>query len=276
MDCYLLARKRVSQEEAVMKRSLYLLAAVPVLIIVLFLIGFQGVKPPTRLVPEILSVHPHETDAFTQGLLLYDGYLYESVGRYGRSSLRQVDPATGMVLRQRDLPDKYFAEGLARVENRLIQLTWREGTAFVYNLTTFEQLGTFTYEGEGWGLCYDGQHLYMSDGSSTLFVRDPETFALQSEVRVRLNGAPLAMLNELECVGDHVYANVWQTEAVVKIDKVTGRVLAVVDASGLLSREEAADADVLNGIAYNPGPNTFFITGKLWPKLFEVRFVEAP
>lgn len=226
---------------------------------------------PERLIPEVLAVRPHDTDAFTQGLLLFDGSLFESVGRYGQSSLREVDPRTGEVLRQVEVPDAFFAEGLARVGGRLIQLTWREGTAFVYDLETFRRVGSFRYEGEGWGLCYDGARLYMSDGSATLTVRDPRTFTVIGRVPVTLDGSPVPLLNELECVEGAVYANVWQTNAVVEIDKASGRVTSVFDASGLLSEAEAAEADVLNGVAYDPAQDTFFITGKLWPKLFEVR-----
>jgi glutaminyl-peptide cyclotransferase len=164
---------------------------------------------------------------------------------------------------------------LARVDTRLIQLTWQEQQAFVYDLNTFEPVKSFTYEGEGWGLCFDGTHLLMSNGSPTISLRDPETFELVSQLQVTFRGVPLPMLNELECTGDHLYANVWQSDFIVKIEKVTGRVVAVVDASGLLSPAEAAEADVLNGIAYNPENDTFLITGKLWPKLFEVRFVEG-
>jgi glutaminyl-peptide cyclotransferase len=226
---------------------------------------------PERLIPEVLAVRPHDTDAFTQGLLLFDGSLFESVGRYGQSSLREVDPRTGEVLRQVEVPDAFFAEGLARVGDRLIQLTWREGRAFVYDLETFRRVGTFIYRGEGWGLCYDGQRLYMSDGSATLTVREPRTFEALGTVTVMLGGSPVPLLNELECARGALYANVWQTNMIVEIDKASGRVTSVFDASGLLSEAEAAEADVLNGVAYDPARDTFFITGKLWPKLFEVR-----
>ncbi len=229
---------------------------------------------PERLAPEVLSVRPHDADAFTQGLLFFDGSLFESVGRYGQSSLREVDPRTGGVLRRVAVPDEFFAEGLARVGDRLIQLTWREGTAFVYELETLRRVGSFRYEGEGWGLCYDGSRLYMSDGSATLTVRDPRTFTVIGRVPVNLDGSPVPLLNELECVRGAVYANVWQTNALVEIDKTSGAVRNVIDASGLLTDAEAVPADVLNGIAYNRKQDTFLLTGKLWPKLFEVRLPE--
>jgi len=228
-------------------------------------------------VPEVIASYPHDAQAFTQGLLLEGGYFYESTGLYGRSSLREVVPETGEVLRLLPLPEEYFAEGLALVGDRLIQLTWREGEALVYDRETFEHLDTFSYEGEGWGLCFDGESLYMSDGSDTLYRRDPESFEVTGEVRVTLRGEGVRNLNELECALDHVYANVWQEDRIVKIDKASGRVVEEIDASGLLSADERAqlapDA-VLNGIAYNPARDTFYLTGKLWPKVFEVRFRE--
>ena len=228
-----------------------------------------------ELEPQVLNSYPHDSNAFTQGLLLHDDLFYESTGLRGRSSLRKVMVETGEVLEQINIPQPYFAEGLALVDDRLIQLTWEAGEAFVYNLD-FEQTGTFNYTGEGWGLCYDGDSLYMSDGSATIDRRDPETFELLEEVRVRLRGAPVVLLNELECVGDSLYANVWQTDSIVQIDKASGQVTARIDASGLLSAEERAGLEaggVLNGIAYDAEEETFFVTGKLWPKVFEVRFV---
>jgi glutaminyl-peptide cyclotransferase len=226
-----------------------------------------------QLRPQVLAVFPHDRGAFTQGLLLHEGSLYESTGLYGRSTLRQVDPRTGDVKRVVSLAPTLFGEGLARVDDRLIQITWQHGVAPVYNLLTFEQVGQFTYSGEGWGLCYDGQRLVMSNGSSNLTFRDPQTFAVAGTVGVTLKGQPVERLNELECVGQHVYANVWQTDTIVRIHAETGRVDATIDASGLLSPEDRIGVDVLNGIAYDPERDVFLITGKLWPRLFEVRFV---
>ena len=229
------------------------------------------------LVPEVVSVRPHDPGAYTQGLLLYDGFLYESTGRNGESTLRKVDPATGEVLQSVNIPEEYFAEGLALVGDKLIQLTWHEGVAFVYNLDTFEQTGTFQYQGEGWGLCTDGRFLYMSDGTSFLELRDPETFELIFSGMVTVQGQLVDRLNELECVGDYIYANMWQTNYILQIDKMNGVVVAVIDATSLLTDQERAqftDQEVLNGIAYNPETDTFLITGKHWPKLFEVRFVK--
>jgi glutaminyl-peptide cyclotransferase len=262
------------------------------------------------LVPEVLDVRPHDPGAFTQGLLLHDDLLYESTGRYGLSTIRQVDPVTGEVLRGMRLPDQIFAEGLALAGEYLYQITWREQVALRYNLSAFTEaaeleLETFEYEGEGWGLCYDGTHLYMSDGTDTLALRDPETFEIVEELQVTWDGVPLSerttagepittpvpdyqsldptvydgqrldMLNELECVDDVIYSNVWQTDLILQIDRETGAVLAQIDATGLLPEEDQPGADVLNGIAYDPETETFLITGKLWPSLFEVRFVPA-
>ena len=229
-------------------------------------------KPAERLKVRVLASVPHDAEAYTQGLVWSDGMLYESAGQYGQSSLRQVDPKTGEVLRSVQVPQRYFAEGLARVGDRLIQLTWQEGAAFLYDLATFERRGELPYSGEGWGLCWDGKRLIMSDGSDRLTFRDPATFAATGGVSVTLDGQPVMRLNELECVDGAVWANVWQSDAILRIDPETGRVAAAVDASGLLTPEEAARAEVLNGIAYKPETKTFLITGKYWPKMFEVVF----
>lgn len=220
--------------------------------------------------PRVLAKHPHDPAAFTQGLLVFDGDFFESTGLYGESTLRRVEIETGSVLTSLELDESEFGEGLARVDDRLIQLTWQEGVAHSYALDDFEPQESFSYDGEGWGLCFDGEVLVMSDGSSELFFRDPTTFELLGVVPVTLDGQPVAMLNELECVGGQVYSNVWQTDRILRIDKTSGEVVAVIDASGLLSEQEAGAADVLNGIAYDPERHHFFITGKLWPWVFEV------
>jgi glutaminyl-peptide cyclotransferase len=225
--------------------------------------------------PEIVAAHPHDRQAFTQGLLVHGGKLYESTGLLGRSSLRRVVPTTGVVEKSVSLANDLFGEGLALVGDRLYLLTWQNHIAFTYDLD-FNPVDRFDYAGEGWGLCYDGQRLIMSDGGSRLFFRNPTTFALLGEVEVRNANGPIANLNELECVGSLVYANVWQTEMILRIDPASGDVLHVIDASGLLTAAETAGTDVLNGIAYDSATSHFFITGKLWPKLFEVRFAFDP
>jgi glutaminyl-peptide cyclotransferase len=230
---------------------------------------------PDHLAVKVLSVRPHDPNAFTQGLLLHDGSLYESTGLKGRSTLREVDPQTGAVKRKVDMPADYFAEGLALVGDRLIQLTWQNGKALLYDRADFKPVGELHYDGEGWGLCWDGTRLVMSDGSDRLTFRDPKTFAILSTLGVTVGGQPAYQLNELECVDGAIYANVWQTDDILRIDPKDGRVTAVIDASGLLTREERLKTDVLNGIAWDPAAKSFLITGKLWPKLFEVRFVPA-
>jgi glutaminyl-peptide cyclotransferase len=230
------------------------------------------------LVPEVINVRPHDPTAYTQGLILYDGSLYESAGQYGESTLREVDPETGEVLRQVSMPDEYFAEGLERVGDNLIQITWQENEAFVYDIDTFEVVDTYEYEGQGWGLCTDGRFLFMSSGSSFITLRDMNTFELLYDGLVTLQGQPVTRINELECVGDYIYANVYTTDFILRINKYNGVVDAVIDASSLLTEEERAELasdEVLNGIVYLPDSDTFLITGKHWPNMYEVRFVEA-
>jgi glutamine cyclotransferase len=231
-------------------------------------------KGPQRLRVRVVSTRPHDTASYTQGLVWDHGTLYESAGLYAESTLRQVDPATGAVKRQVKIPDKYFAEGLALVGDRLVQLTWQEGTAFVYRASDFGKIRELSYQGEGWGLCHDGKRLVMSDGSDRLTFRDPETFNPLGSVQVKLGGAPVDQLNELECVDGAVYANVYMTQDILRIDPATGDVTAVIDASGLLAPADyQAGAEVLNGIAWMPETKTFLITGKRWPLMFEVELV---
>lgn len=231
------------------------------------------------LVPEVIRTLPHDGGAFTQGLLIEDGIFYESTGQNGESTFRQVDLETGEVLYQFDLDATYFGEGLALTDQWFIQLTWRSGQAFVYDRTTLEPLGFFEYTGEGWGLCYDGQFLYHSDGSETITIRDPNTFGYVGQLTVTIDTISILDINELECVGDSIYANVWNTDRIVRIDKATGEVTAIIDASGLLTPEQQQEANergsnaVLNGIAYNTETESFYLTGKRWDRMFEVFFV---
>jgi glutaminyl-peptide cyclotransferase len=224
----------------------------------------------------VVSVFPHDPAAFTQGLVYQDGIFYEGTGLRGQSTVRQIDPATGQVLQGIRLPDQYFGEGIAILGDRLYQLTWQESTGFVYGKDSFELLGTWTYAGEGWGLTTDGQRLIMSDGTHELRFLDPET--LQETGRIGVvdaGGQPLARLNELEWVDGEVWANVWQTDQIARIDPTTGRLLGWIDLTGLLPAEDRAaqHVDVLNGIAYDPATGRLFVTGKWWPKLFEIELV---
>lgn len=229
--------------------------------------------PIERLRVEVLAQHPHDPGAFTQGLLWAGGLLYESTGLYGESSLRRVDPATGTVLEAVPLPLELFGEGLALVGERLIQLTWQSGVALVYDRGTLAALDPLSYSGEGWGLAWDGERLLMTDGSARVTFRDPVDFRPLGGIDVTLAGKPLGALNELEVADGVLWANVWGEERIVRIDPASGRVTAIVDASRLLSVEERRRADVLNGIAYDPVSGSFWITGKLWPRTFRVRFV---
>jgi len=220
---------------------------------------------------EVLRELPHDPEAFTQGLLWWDGSLWESTGVYGRSEVRRLDPATGEVLHRVPLDRHHFGEGLARVGDTLVQLTWKEEVALRWKLPDLSPRESLYYRGEGWGLCFDGEHLVWSDGSDRLrFVR-PEDFSVVRELGVTLDGKPLRSLNELECVKGRIWANVWTTSQLAGIDPKTGEVEVFVDASGLLTREERRETDVFNGIAHHPETGHFFVTGKLWPKMFEVR-----
>jgi glutaminyl-peptide cyclotransferase len=224
-------------------------------------------------------VRDHDTTSYVEGLQFYNGLLYESAGEYKISTLREVDPETGKVLRSVNVPEQYFAEGIVIVGDKLIQLTWKEQVALIYDVNTFEQVGTYTYEGEGWGMCTDGQYIYMSNGSSFLALRDPDTFAVIFNALITFQGQPVNQINELECVGDYIYANIWKTDYIIKINKKNGVIVGLIDASSLLTEDERSklgDQQVLNGIAYNADTDTFLITGKNWPKMFEVRFVPKP
>ncbi len=236
----------------------------------------EASRPLPRLKVEVLASYPHDSEAYTQGLLWHDHHLYESTGLNGRSSLRRVALASGEVEERKELPDELFGEGLERVGDQLYQLTWRAGLGQIWNLQTFERTGQFFYRGQGWGLCFNGKHLVLSNGSDVLSFRDPSTFSEVSRQSVRASGRRVRNLNELECVGDEIYANVYGSESIARIDGESGEVTAWIDASGLLSREERGTAEVLNGIAYVPERGTFLLTGKLWPKLFEVKFIEPP
>ena len=237
----------------------------------------QPKNPPStteQLRVQVVKTYPHDRSAFTQGLLLHAGKLYESTGNVGQSSLREVEVDTGRVIRRTSVPPPYFAEGLTLVADRLIQLTWQHGRAFVYDRATFNKQTELSYQGEGWGLCTAVDHVVMSNGSSALTLRRPTDFSVIRTIQVTLDGKPLPQLNELECVAGAVYANVWMRDLIVRIDPASGRVTQQIDAANLLSPLERQGVDVLNGIAYDASDRTFLITGKYWPKLFRVRFVK--
>jgi glutaminyl-peptide cyclotransferase len=221
----------------------------------------------------VVRTYPHDRDAFTQGLQYVDGVLYEGTGLNGRSSIRKVKLETGEVIKQYDVAERFFGEGITVWKSQLFQLTWQNGTAFMYDLATFSPRRTFQYQGEGWGLTHDTTALIMSDGTEYLRFIDPATFAERRRVRVTASGSALKNLNELEYVKGEIFANVWQTEYIARIDPASGRVTGYIDLRGLLRPREAAGVDVLNGIAYDAAGDRLFVTGKLWPKLFEVKLV---
>lgn len=231
---------------------------------------FQGRAP---LAYEVVKSYPHDTGAFTEGLLWYDGTLFESTGLKGQSDVRRVDLASGAVLKSAALPNQAFAEGLARVGDALVQITYKEGRAFVYDAATLQKTGDFRYFGEGWGLTYDGQSLIMSDGSSTLTFRDPATFQARRRVSVTVGGKPLGAINEMEFIDGKIWANIWLTDIIAIIDPATGEVTAHLDLSGLVPPDARSsdDNDVLNGIAYDPAGGRVFVTGKRWPRLYELK-----
>ena len=223
---------------------------------------------PVVAVQQVRS-YPHDSTAFTQGLVWRNGTLFESTGRYGESSLRRVELETGRVIQKVDLADTYFAEGLAAVGDTLYQLTWKEGVAFKYDANTMQPAGQVTYTGEAWGLTTDGQRLIVSDGSSYLTFIDPRTFQIDTTVRVTNGGQPVDQLNELEWVRGEVWANVWHTQQIVRIDPATGRVKGTLDLTSIIPPVSDPEG-VLNGTAYDEQANRLLVTGKLWPRLYEI------
>jgi glutamine cyclotransferase len=221
---------------------------------------------------DIVKVYPHDADAFTQGLVFRDGKLLESTGEEGRSTLRKVDLDSGQTLKKVDLAPQYFGEGMTVLNNKVYQVTWQHQIGFIYDYQTFERLGEFNYEGEGWGLTTDGQSLILSDGSNRLRFLDANSFRVISTIDVTENGQPVRQLNELEYIKGEIYANIWHSTRIVTINPQTGAVTTSMDCADLVSQSGAHDEEaVLNGIAYDEASDRLFVTGKLWPKLFEIR-----
>jgi glutaminyl-peptide cyclotransferase len=227
---------------------------------------------------EVVHTYPHDTAAFTEGLFYLKGYLYESTGLEGHSTIRKVRIDTGAVLQKIDIPPEYFGEGIVDWHGRLISLTWKSQIGFVFDLATLKLQRQFTYPGEGWALTRDNKELIMSDGSPELRFLDPATLKETHRITVTLDGKALANVNELEWVKGEIYANVWQTDWIVRIDPFSGRVVGAINLSGLLKREDRVpgQTDVLNGIAYDAENDRLFVTGKNWPKLFEIRLHLVP
>lgn len=227
---------------------------------------------PREYTFEIVEVFPHDTSAYTQGLAYRDGFLYEGTGRNGQSSLRKVRLKTGEVIRRVDLEPDFFGEGITIIKDRVFQLTWKSGVGFVYDLNSFHLLRRFTYSGEGWGLATNGRDLFLGDGTSEIRVLDSETFQEKRRLRVHEGAIPVDQVNELEFVEGQIYANVWHSNRIARISQQTGEVVGWIDLTGLLSSIYRLEPEaVLNGIAYDPIRKRLFVTGKLWPSVFEVR-----
>ena len=220
---------------------------------------------------KVVKTYPHDPNAFTQGLIFLDGFLFEGTGLNGRSGLRKVDLETGKVLRQKQIEEQYFGEGITDWGDELVQITWQSGVGFVYDRATFQRKKQFKYGGEGWGITHDSSRLIMSDGSPVLRFLDPATHVETGRIVVLDGRRPIANLNELEYVKGEIWANIWQTFRIARISPQTGQVLGWIDFSGIL--KESADIDVMNGIAYDAKRDRLFVTGKLWPKIFEVKIV---
>ena len=252
-------------------------------ILLTFLSGFsfQSCSPSNGKFPkfftyQIVESFPHDVNAFTQGLVFENGVFFESTGQYGSSSLRKVDPPTGDIIKIYSLPDQFFGEGLAVVGDQIIQLTWRSKVGFVYDKESFELKKEFSYQTEGWGITYDGNHLIMSDGSAQLYFLDVKTFEQVGTIKVFDGDNPIIRLNELEFINGEIYANVWGTESIVRINPQTGKVTGWISLQGILDRENLEQpVDVLNGIAYDESNNRIFVTGKLWPKIFHIKLVQV-
>lgn len=227
---------------------------------------------------KIINTYPHDPKAFTQGLVYHQGVFYEGTGLEGQSSLRKVELETGKVLQIHRLAEQDFGEGIVIWQDKIIQLTWTSQVGFVYDLETFEQVGEFNYPTEGWGITHDGEKLIMSDGTDTLYFLDPETFEEIGQVKVKYGNQPVNRLNELEYINGEVFANVWMTDWIVRIDPKTGQIVGIIDLSGLhhASGQKMQGNDVLNGIAYDPEGDRLFVTGKLWPNLYEIELVPKP
>ena len=230
---------------------------------------------PTQYGYRVVKTYPHDSAAFTQGLEYRDGFLYEGTGWVGRSSLRKVELATGRIIQRYDLPQPFFGEGITVLNQQIIELTYTTQTGFIYDKSALRVLRSFNYPGEGWGLTNDGKQIYMSDGSAEIRVWDPATLKEIRRITVKDGATPVTQLNELERVKGEIYANVWQTDRIARISPVDGKVLGWIDLTGIISKAERPDPDaVLNGIAYDAAGDRLFVTGKLWPKIFEIKLVQ--
>lgn len=223
---------------------------------------------------KVINTYPHDRNAFTEGLVFEDGVLYEGTGLHGYSTLRRVKLETGEILQICELPPQFFGEGVTIYRDKIIQLTWQSHTGFVYDKYSFKLLQEFNYPDEGWGITHNGEHLIMSDGTETLHFLNPETFEEIGQIEVSADNIPVTRINELEYIQGEIYANIWQTERIARIDPLTGQVVGWIDLKGILSPEDnSKTVDVLNGIAYDAKNDRLFVTGKFWPKLFEIELM---
>jgi glutamine cyclotransferase len=239
--------------------------------------GTRTSSPPSNSAVagyEVVNTWPHSSEAYTQGLIFHEGKLIESTGQEGRSSVRRVELETGDILQKVSLPFEYFGEGLTLLDGKLYQLTWQHQKGFIYDPVTFQKIGEFNYHGEGWGLTHDGQFLILSDGTNRLRFIDPATFQVKKIISVTDRGAPVNQLNELEYARGEILANVWHADKIARIDPNTGRVNGWIDLTGILKDDVSHEDAVLNGIAYEEATGRLVVTGKLWPKLFEIRLKE--
>lgn len=238
--------------------------------LILLLAGAHAEAPEFTYL--VVHTYPHDHDAFTQGLEYHDGYLYEGTGREGHSSLRKVKLETGQVVQHIDLAPQYFGEGITVIDGKILELTWKAQTGFIYDRGTFRLLHDFTYPGEGWGLANDGKTIYMSDGTSNIRFWDPQTLQEKRRISVHDGNRSIDNLNELEVVRGEIYANIWTTNRIARISPADGHVIAWINLEGLFNPASSSDpVDVLNGIAYDSAHDRLFVTGKLWPKLFEIK-----
>jgi glutaminyl-peptide cyclotransferase len=248
----------------------------PILVLLLLAVGTAYAEVPAYGV-SVVATYPHDPSAFTEGLFYRDGFLYESTGQQGQSSVRKVELATGKVLQRHDIGTVYFGEGIVAWKDRLIELTWQNHVGFVYDLDTFKLRSHFPVEGEGWALTQDGSHLIMSDGTSDLRILDPDTLTVIRRLHVTCDGSPVSNINEVEWVKGEIYANIWITNLIVRIAPDTGRVVGVVDLTPLSEMNPAEPPDkVPNGIAYDAAGDRLFVTGKLWASVYQVKLAPKP
>lgn len=265
-------------------RTKYFIIATIISLLIIGTVWFQGKQANTSAQDQpvqtsiydyrVINTYSHDPQAFTQGLV-YDGdFLYEGTGLYGESSLRKVELTTGKALKKVALEPRYFGEGIALWQDKIVQLTWKSQVGFIYNQETFAQESDFTYTTEGWGLTHDGDRLIMSDGTDKLYFLDPESFEKLNSIQVRYQGKPVRRLNELEYIDGEIFANIWMTNFIARISPLTGEVLSLIDLRGLNPSAGKDGQDVLNGIAYDKDEKRLFVTGKLWPKLYEIKLIK--